>query len=87
LWSTWGPDSLRLTGICRNLPCSAITPRSFTAETSIALARSTAVPHAAEAIGSAVVMVVGRWAAEEIPAVLLLAGRSSGQATAPTRPH
>jgi hypothetical protein len=39
----------------------------------MALARSTAVLHAAEAIGPAV--------------VLLLAGRSSGQATAPTNPH
>jgi hypothetical protein len=41
--------------------------------------------HAAEAIEPAMV-TVERWVAAETPAVLLPAGRSSDQPTAPTRP-
>lgn len=60
-------------------------PRSATAEASIALARSTAALHAAEAIAPAVV-VVGGGVAETAVVPVPLAGRSSDQATAPTNP-
>ena len=73
-------------GRAESCPCSPTASRSLTAEASIALARSTAVLHAAEATGPAGVMVAGRWVADETSAVLLPAGRSSGQATAPTNP-
>jgi hypothetical protein len=48
-----------LVGSRRILACSASAPRGFTAEASLALARSTAVLHAAEAIGPVAVMVWG----------------------------
>ena len=67
--------------------------RSATAEASIALARSTAVLHAGEATGATVVVlepdlvVAGPCIGDEAPPapVSAPAGRSSDQATAPTK--
>jgi hypothetical protein len=53
LWSTWGPDSLRLAESRRTLPCSAITLPSITALANIAVAPPAAVLHAAEALAPA----------------------------------
>src|SRR5918994_7196197 len=69
--SSWGPDSLRLAGSRRILPCSPTASRSLTAEASIALARSTAVLQAAEATGPAGVMAAGPRGAGETAAGLL----------------
>jgi hypothetical protein len=67
VWSTSGPASLRSAGLRRILPCSAITLPNFTALASIAVAPPTAVLHATEAIGPA--MVAGRCVVEEAAAV------------------
>ena len=83
VWSTSGLASLRSAGLRRILPGSAITLPNFTALASIAVAPPTAVLHATEAIGPA--MVAGRCVVEEAAAVP--AGRSSDQATAPTKTH
>ena len=66
--STWGPDSLRLAVAQDPALLAHRLPQPHGAGEH-RVGRSTAVLHAAEAIGPTVVMVVGRWAAEETSAV------------------
>ena len=81
-------------GSAMTLPYSASSRRSFTTMASIALARSTAVLHASDATGAAVVVLepclaavaVGPCVGDEarLAPASTVAGRSSNQATAPT---